>query len=57
MHADPPDEGFWVVAVDEQKLESVNHDGNELDLKRGENASQSIIESSSQKLVLPSEVP
>lgn len=30
VHADPPDESFWIVAVDEQQLESVDHDGQEL---------------------------
>jgi hypothetical protein len=33
VHADPPDESSWIVAVDEQELESVNHDSDELDLK------------------------
>lgn len=37
MHADPPDEGFRVVAVDEEQLEGVHHDGDELDhLERGQ---------------------
>jgi len=37
VHADPPDEGSWVVAVDEKQLEGVHHDGNELGhLQRGE---------------------
>lgn len=30
--ADPPDEGLRVVAVDEQQLECVHHDGDELGL-------------------------
>lgn len=30
VHADPPDESTRVVAVDEQQLESVNHDGHKL---------------------------
>jgi hypothetical protein len=33
VHANPPYEGFWIVAVDEEKLESVKHDENELNLK------------------------
>lgn len=33
VHSNPPDEGFRVVAVDEQELESMKHDENELDLK------------------------
>jgi len=32
VHADPPDEGLRVVAVDEKQLEGVYHDQNELDL-------------------------
>lgn len=35
VHADPPDEGFWIVAVDEEKLESVKHDEHKLNLKGG----------------------
>lgn len=30
VHSDPPDESFRVIAVDEQQLESVHHDGQEL---------------------------
>lgn len=33
VHSDPPDEGFRVVTIDEQKLEGVKHDGNKLNLK------------------------
>lgn len=33
VHADPPDEGLWIVAVDEEKLECVQHDRDELNLK------------------------
>lgn len=33
VHSDPPDEGLRVVAVDEEKLESMQHDENELDLQ------------------------
>lgn len=33
MHSDPPDEGLRVVAIDEEKLESVQHDENELYLQ------------------------
>lgn len=37
VHADPPDEGAWVVAVDEEQLEGVDHDGDELEhLQRGQ---------------------
>lgn len=37
VHSDPPDEGFRVVAVDEQQLEGVHHDGDKLDhLQTGE---------------------
>lgn len=37
VHADPPDERFRIVAIDEQQLERVNHDGQELDhLQRGQ---------------------
>lgn len=34
VHADPPDEGFRVIAIDEEKLESVQHDEDKLDLKK-----------------------
>lgn len=30
VHADPPDEGAGVVAVNEEQLEGVDHDGHEL---------------------------
>lgn len=33
VHADPPDEGPGVVAVDEKKLEGVHHDSYELHLR------------------------
>ena len=32
MHSNPPHEGFWIVAIDEEKLGCVNHDGDELNL-------------------------
>ena len=32
MTTDPPDEGLGIVAVDEEELESVYHDGDELNL-------------------------
>lgn len=32
VHSNPPDESFWVVAINEEKLECVNHNGNELNL-------------------------
>lgn len=32
MTTDPPDEGLGIVAVDEEKLESVYHNGDELNL-------------------------
>lgn len=34
VHANPPNEGFRVVAVDKEELECVNHDAYELDLKQ-----------------------
>jgi hypothetical protein len=33
VHANPPDEGFRVIAVGEEKLEGVKHDSDELNLK------------------------
>lgn len=33
MHSDPPDEGFGIVAIDEEQLEGVDHNQNELYLK------------------------
>lgn len=33
VHSDPPDERLRVVAVDEEQLERVHHDGHKLDLK------------------------
>jgi len=30
VQADPPDECFWIIALDEEQLEGVNHDGDEL---------------------------
>ena len=37
VHSDPPDEGTWVIAVDEEQLEGVNHYENELNhLQAGE---------------------
>lgn len=33
MHANPPYEGFWIVAIDEEKLKSVKHDKYKLNLK------------------------
>ena len=33
MHSNPPHEGFWIIAVNEEKLESMSHNCNELDLK------------------------
>lgn len=35
VHSNPPDEGFRIITVDEQELESVKHDENELNLKSG----------------------
>lgn len=26
VHADPPDKSFWIIAVNEEQLEGVNHD-------------------------------
>lgn len=37
VHADPPHEGSWVIAIgSSKKLESVNEDENELNLKSSE---------------------
>lgn len=33
VHANPPNEGSRVVTIDKQKLESVKHDENKLNLK------------------------
>lgn len=33
MHANPPHKRPWIVAVDEQQLECVYHDGDELNLE------------------------
>jgi hypothetical protein len=35
VHADPPNEGFRVVAFGEEELESVEHDSDELNLREG----------------------
>jgi hypothetical protein len=35
VHADPPYEGFRVVAFGEEELESVEHDSDELNLREG----------------------
>lgn len=35
VHADPPDERFRVIAVDEQQLECVNHDSQKLQHLKG----------------------
>lgn len=34
MHSDPPNEGFWIVAFDKQKLERMDHNQYELNLKK-----------------------
>ena len=34
MATDPPNKSFGVIAVDEEQLECVHHNGDELDLKR-----------------------
>lgn len=39
VHSDPPDERLRVVAVDEEQLERVHHDGHKLDLKGWEKSS------------------
>lgn len=33
VHADPPDKSFWIIAVNEEQLEGVNHDQNKLNLQ------------------------
>jgi len=30
VHADPPDERLWIVALDEEQLEGMDHDCDEL---------------------------
>lgn len=37
VHADPPDKGTWVVAVDEEQLEGMDHDRYELRLEENTN--------------------
>lgn len=34
MHANPPHKGFRIIAIDEQQLEGMDHNQNELNLKR-----------------------
>lgn len=44
VHTDPPNECFWIVAVDEKQLECMYHDSHELDLyKKSFNKSEYII--------------
>lgn len=52
MHADPPDEGAWVVAVDEQELEGVQEHQHELDLIKN-NKMEITIETQSNSLLFP----
>lgn len=38
VHANPPDKCTWVVAIDEQQLESMKHDQDELNLFKCRNS-------------------
>lgn len=42
VHADPPNKCTWIVAVDEEKLESMEHDQDELNLFVKKNGEQKI---------------
>lgn len=35
MHADPPNKRLWIIAIDEEQLESVHHDQHKLNLCKG----------------------
>lgn len=43
MHSDPPDKGFWIVAINEQQLEGMEHNQNELNLLTMNNVRKEIL--------------
>ena len=43
MTTDPPDEGLGIVAVDEEELESVYHNGDELNLLKTKKSKMYIL--------------